>query len=176
MRFHFWRIPGRKQLVHDGKRLMVVTRQPDYCLRLALMPSLEEGMACACAVRICSTPCARYRALADVLETLTRDCEVSAVAKRRPSRSALLELLTLQALDTRLTGASLREVADALFGPDVVAKDWHADGALRARVRRLVRRGQTLMRGGYRRLAELPDSGDVSCHPHNVPEQGAGLS
>ncbi|NQC65302.1 DNA -binding domain-containing protein, partial [Pseudomonas aeruginosa] len=35
------------------------------------------------------------------------------------------------------------------------------DGALRARVRRLVRRGQRLMRGGYRRLAQLPE-----------PEQG----
>ena len=133
-------------------------------------------MACACAVRICSTLCARYRVLADALEVLTRDCEVAAVAKRRPSRSALLELLTLQALDTSLTGASLREVADALFGTDVVVRDWHADGALRARVRRLVRRGQTLMRGGYRRLAKLPDSRDISCHPHNVPEQDAGLS
>ncbi|MQT39208.1 DUF2285 domain-containing protein, partial [Pseudomonas helleri] len=30
------------------------------------------------------------------------------------------------------------------------------DSALRARVRRLVRRGDALMRGGYRRLAQLP--------------------
>jgi hypothetical protein len=176
MRFHFWRIPGRKQLVHDGNRLMVVARQPGCCLHLELMPSLEEGVACACAVRVCSAPCAPYRALADALETLTRDCEVAAVVRRRPSRSVLLELLTLQALDTSLTCASLREVAEALFGPVVVATDWHADGALRARVRRLVRRGQTLMRGGYRRLAQLPDSRDVSPHPYNVPEQDAGLS
>jgi len=37
-----------------------------------------------------------------------------------------------------------------------VAVAWHADGDLRARVRRLVRRGNALMRGGYRRLAQLP--------------------
>ena len=50
----------------------------------------------------------------------------------------------------------LRRVADVLFGADTFKQDWHADGALRARVRRLVRRGQRLMRGGYRRLAQLP--------------------
>ncbi len=38
-------------------------------------------------------------------------------------------------------GASLREVGEGLFGADAVAADWHKDSALRARVRRLVRRG-----------------------------------
>src|SRR5690606_32153344 len=73
-----------------------------------------------------------------------------------PSLAPLLELHTLQALDATLAGASLREVAEGLFGADAVADDWHADSALRARVRRLVRRGNALMRGGYRRLVQLP--------------------
>src|SRR3546814_1527057 len=72
----------------------------------------------------------------------------------RPPLSALLELHTLQALDATLAGASLREVAEGLFGVDAVAADWHADSALRARVRRLVRRANVLMRGGYRRRSE----------------------
>ena len=55
-----------------------------------------------------------------------------------------------------LAGASLREVGEGLFGADAVAADWHKDSALRARVRRLVRRGDELMHGGYRRLAQLP--------------------
>jgi hypothetical protein len=67
-----------------------------------------------------------------------------------PPHAALLELHTLQALDATLAGASLREVAEGLFGADAVAADWHKDSALRARVRRLVRRGDALMRGGYR--------------------------
>jgi hypothetical protein len=62
----------------------------------------------------------------------------------------------LQALDATLAGASLREVAEGLFGTDAVAADWHADSALRARVRRLVRRGNRLMQSGYRHLAQLP--------------------
>ena len=80
----------------------------------------------------------------------------AATVRPRPPLSALLELHTLQALDATLAGASLREVAEGLFGVDAVGADWHSDSALRARVRRLVRRGDGLMRGGYRRLAQLP--------------------
>ena len=61
----------------------------------------------------------------------------------------------MQALDATLTGASLREVGEGLFGEDAVA-DWYSDGGLRSKVRRLVHRGEALMRGGYRRLAQLP--------------------
>ncbi|MGV2464303.1 UNVERIFIED_CONTAM: DUF2285 domain-containing protein, partial [Pseudomonas aeruginosa] len=85
-----------------------------------------------------------------------------ASAKPRPAPAALLELHTLQALDATLAGASLREVAEGLFGGDAAA-DWYSDGGLRSKVRRLVRRGDALMRGGdalmrggYRRLAQLP--------------------
>ena len=62
---------------------------------------------------------------------------------------------TLQALDATLAGASLRDVAEGLFGADAAA-GWYSDGGLRSKVRRLVRRGDALMRGGYRRLAQLP--------------------
>ena len=156
--FEFWRIPGHKQLIHDGRRLMLVVRQPGYCLRLALAPALEDGMAYVYAIRVCQTPCIRYRALADELDKLqaAHAPAPAGVVKPRPSPSSLLELHTLQALDGTLAGASLRTVADVLFGPDAVAEGWHADGDLRARVRRLVQRGKKLMCGGYRRLAQLP--------------------
>ncbi|OYW09058.1 MAG: hypothetical protein B7Z53_03675, partial [Rhodospirillales bacterium 12-71-4] len=41
----------------------------------------------------------------------------------------------------------MREVAEGLFGGDAAA-DWYSDGGLRSKVRRLVRRGDALMRGG----------------------------
>src|SRR3546814_11997126 len=63
--------------------------------------------------------------------------------------------ISLQALDASLAGASLRDVGEGLFGADAVA-DWYSDGGLRSKVRRLVRRGDALMRGGYRHLAQLP--------------------
>ncbi|WP_033874281.1 DUF2285 domain-containing protein, partial [Pseudomonas aeruginosa] len=93
------------------------------------------------------------------------DAAPVAVARCRPTPAALLELHTLQALDATLAGASLREVAVGLFGADVVTGGWHADGGLRSKVRRLVRRGRTLMHGGYRRLAQLDGHGEGRSTP-----------
>jgi hypothetical protein len=144
--FAFWRIPGRKQLLHDGKGLALIAHSPGRCARFALASGLEDGMAVAYAHRGGAVAPARGHVPSTDL----------ADAKPRPSPAALLELHTLQALDASLTGASLREVAEGLFGADAVAAHWYSDGGLRAKTRRLVRRGDELMRGGYRRLAELP--------------------
>ena len=143
--FAFWCIPGRKQLLHDGKGLALIARSPGRCLRFALAPGLEDGMAVAYAHR--------SRGALRAPET------PAPMARPRPPPAAVLELHTLQALDATLAGASLREVAEGWFGADAVAADWHADGELRARVRRLVRRGTALMRGGYRRLAQIDAPG-----------------
>ncbi|HCE6430186.1 TPA: DUF2285 domain-containing protein [Pseudomonas aeruginosa] len=160
--FDFWRIPGIKGLVHDGRRLLLTTRWPGCCLRLTLAPGLEQSMAYVHAVRACAKPCARFRALAAELDRLAvaTDAAPFAAARCRPSPAALLELHTLQALDATLAGASLREVAQGLFGPDVVTGGWHADGGMRSKVRRLVRRGRELMHDGYRRLAQLDEHGE----------------
>ena len=143
--FAFWRIPGHKQLLHDGKGLALIARSPGRCLRFALAPGLEDGMAVAHAHRGGVAAPAHGHALDAGFTN----------AKPRPTPTALLELHTLQALDAILAGASLREVGEGLFGADAVA-DWYSDGGLRSKVRRLVRRGDALMRGGYRRLAQLP--------------------
>jgi len=156
--FEFWRIPGDKHLIHDGKRLVLTAHWPGCCVRLALAPGLADGMAYVYAVRACATPCTSYRTITaelDKLATVDATAVPAAAARSRPTPAALLELHTLQALDATLAGASLREIAEGLFGAEAVAAGWHADGGLRSRVRRLVGRGRSLMRGGYRRLAQL---------------------
>jgi len=155
--FEFWRIPGHKHLIHDGKRLVLTAHWPGCCVRLALAPGLADGMAYLYAIRACATPCATYDTITAALDKLaTGNAAVPvAAARSRPTSAALLELHTLQALDAALAGASLRETAEGLFGAEAVAAGWYTDGGLRSRVRRLVRRGQSLMRGGYRRLAQL---------------------
>ena len=105
--FAFWRIPGHKQLLHDGKGLALIARSPGHCLRFALAPGLEDGMAVAYAQR------GRGRALDTP----------APMARPRPPPAALLELHTLQALDATLAGASLREVAEGLFGADAVVRE-----------------------------------------------------
>ena len=142
--FAFWHIPGHKHLLHDGKGLALIARSPGRCLRFALAPGLQDGMAVAYAHR--------GGAATHLPGSLITDA--APMARPRPPPAALLELHTLQALDATLAGASLHQIAEGLFGEDAAA-DWYADGGLRSKVRRLVRRGDALMRGGYRRLAQL---------------------
>ena len=138
--FDFWCIPGHKQLLHDGKGLALIARSSGRCLRYALAPGLEDGMAVAYAHRSRGT-------------THAPDTPAP-MARPRPPPAALLELHTLQALDATLAGVSLRDLAEGLFGADAAA-GWYSDGGLRSKVRRLARRGDALMRGGYHRLAQL---------------------
>lgn len=157
--FEFWRIPGDKRLIHDGKRLVLLTHGRGYCVRLAFAPGLDDGMAYVYDIRACITTHPRYQVLIAELGKLTAGA-VLVAAKPRPSPASLLELHTLQALDATLAGASLREIAEGLFGNDAVVTGWYTDGSLRSKVRRLVRRGKTLMNGGYRRLAQLESPGE----------------
>ena len=61
--------------------------------------------------------------------------------------------ISLRVLDGRLAGASYREIAIALFGPDRVNKDWNGPGDhIKNRIRRAAQRGAVLMQGGYRAL------------------------
>ena len=93
----------------------------------------------------------------------------------RPATPAAVRIAgTLQALDATLAGASLREVAEGLFGVDAVAADWHADSALRARA-------AAGASGRWADARRLSPSGTASgCHfsmrgrfasLQNVPEQ-----
>jgi hypothetical protein len=76
-----------------------------------------------------------------------------------PTREAIVQMRTLQALDGALLGASHRAIAAALFGQKEGGLHWHADGDMRARVRHLVRRGRALMDGGYRALLTSSPAG-----------------
>lgn len=160
--FRLWDLPGQKHLIHDGTRLVLWVRWPGGCLRLALASDLVDGMAYVCAIRVSATSGARAQALMLALNklALAADAVPTATVGARPTLSALQELYTLQALDATLAGASLREVAEGLFGTEAVATGWYTDGGLRSKVRRLVQRGKTLKRGGYRRLAQLEPSGE----------------
>jgi hypothetical protein len=144
MPFDLWHIAGHKHLFHGERHLALTVEMPGCWQRFALAPTLEHGMPYVHAVHDDD-----FEPSFDTgNRAWCRSCP-------RPRRAALLELHTLQALDATLAGASLRETAAGLFGTEAVTAGWYADGGLRSRVRRLVRRGQSLMQGGYRHLAQL---------------------
>jgi len=165
--FALWRVPGRKQLAHDGHRLLLTAYRPEGMLRAALSPSLEHGMAYAHGLAAGARLRERWRAATTTMERLDGyygreavPAGVHAHAHGRPDRIALLHMRSLQALDGLAAGATHREIAQALFGAAVVAERWHDLGELRAQVRRLARRGWALVDGGYRRLLQMAPPGD----------------
>ena len=56
------------------------------------------------------------------------------------------------ALDARLAGKSLRQIAVDLYGEARVAEEWSSDGSMRGRVRWRLKQALKLMNGGYRAL------------------------
>lgn len=62
-------------------------------------------------------------------------------------------ITVLRARDAMLAGASQRDIALVLFGEDQVMRQWReGEGALRARVRRLVNEATRMATGGWRSL------------------------
>jgi hypothetical protein len=163
--FDLWRLPGHKHLTHDGDRLVLTCNLAGHVLRGAISPLLGNGMGYAYAVRAGRRLGERWRAVeGDLALWEAAAPEPAAVALDRPSRRALLHRHTLQALDGVMAGASHREAAEVLFGHSTVAERWSEDSGLRAQVRRLVRSGQTLMRGGYRHLLYAGTPGKGRSH------------
>jgi hypothetical protein len=68
-----------------------------------------------------------------------------------PQGSRLVAMLRVG--DALAAGASQREIALELFGPEAVRRDWNGrSDALRSRLRRLVREARAMAAGGYRDL------------------------
>jgi hypothetical protein len=60
--------------------------------------------------------------------------------------------LMVRALDGRLANASYREIADALYGAEAVARYAWKTSSIRGQTIRLVKDAIGMMRGGYRKL------------------------
>jgi hypothetical protein len=165
-RFDLWRIPGRKRLAFDGADFALTADLSAQRMRLSLSGALTDGTAYASAVPL--TP--RLRAQLDAFNAQAQALEGQAprLDPARPiTRAALLHLRALQALDASQAGASHRDIALALFGLEAVVLRWHEDGELRAQVRHLLRRAETLMNGGYLALAGVPPA--AAKHPGDEP-------
>lgn len=135
-------------------------------MRLSLSAALSDGSAYASAVPL--TPQLRgeladFNAQAQALEGHSPQIDPA----RPVTRTALLHLRTLQALDASQAGASHRDIAQALFGLEAVVRRWHEDGELRAQVRHLLRRAKAYMTGGYLALAGVPQP--AAKHPGDEP-------
>lgn len=161
LRFSLWALPGRKALRHDGRSLRILCQSGTDQFRITLAPEVAEGTAYSFRLAGGASRQAAWSAINRVAHFFeaTASSPVHSRASPRPSRSALTHLRSLQALDGERSRASHREIASVLFGAAAVARRWSPDGELRAQVRHLIRRGHSLVGGGYRRLAGIESAG-----------------
>jgi hypothetical protein len=147
--FSLWALPGRKNLVHDGRRLLMRSMIGRRVIRLAISLALGDGMPFAYSVPAGERGKRGLRAAEALDAMLAGDGPKS----RRPgvTRSDLVHMRALQALDAESDGASERAIAELVFGPFDEPESWN-DSAVRASVRYLLDHGRGLRDGGYRDL------------------------
>lgn len=147
--FSLWSVPGRKSLVHDGRRLLLRTMLGRRVVRLAVSLSLGEGMPFAYAAPAGRRACRVLEAAAELDAALAG----APLKTRTPpvTRSDLVHMRALQALDAERDGASELAIATLVFGAFEEPESWN-DSAIRANVRYLLDHGRRFRDGGYRDL------------------------
>lgn len=159
VKFQFWGIAGQKSLVHDGAGIRLTARNPPGVKRALLSPDLgtdEPYGFLIPAGRRTQDGCRAVNEFATPYST--SDNAKPKDPPERPTRSTLGHMRTLQALDGARSGASQREIAQAIFGSDVVKSQWSSDSELRAQIRYFLRRGAAFTGGAYRTLLDTDSS------------------
>ena len=106
--------------------------------------ALRASLA-GCAVHI------RLRTLRRLLDL--KRCGRQSIGHDRLDRRGARLAFVLQVLDGCDAGASQREIAVAMFGPERVRADWNGySDYLHSRIKRAIRAGHFLRDGGYRHL------------------------
>lgn len=147
--FSLWSLPGRKSLVHDGRRLLLRTMLGRRVVRLAVSLSLGDGMPFAYA----APAGRRARRTLEAAAELDAALAGAPLKARTPpvTRSDLVHMRALQALDAERDGASELAIATLVFGAFDEPESWN-DSAIRANVRYLLGHGRRFRDGGYRDL------------------------
>ncbi|WP_292054815.1 DUF2285 domain-containing protein [Mesorhizobium sp.] len=119
-------------------------------IRLVRLPGAPAGTPLAALVPLDGDGYDRIAAIDRLLRALQGhavppDRRLTPQQKRRHRRM-------LQATDGHMNGASYREIAGVIFGPDRVAAESWKTSALRASVIGLVKGGHAMIAGGYRQL------------------------
>jgi hypothetical protein len=151
--FSVWRLPGPKILsVRARHELVLATGVGGGALVLTVDAGLLLGDTYAFRVPAATEPDEAVRVMVGVRSAMQGAASSAHESSLPVSRTALVHLRALQALDGIAAEASQRTLARVLFGAEEVTRRWTADGELRAQVRYLVRRARALRDGGYRSL------------------------
>ena len=145
-------VEGARVDVHraDGRHMLLKDDEGDHCLWL---PSVSVGDGLAALVVLDDRFALRIAALQRLHRRLAgRAAGPLPKAWRITRRHRWRLTLMLRALDGHLERASYREIADALFGAEAVARYAWKTSSIRGQTIRLVKDAIRMMTGGYRKL------------------------
>ena len=160
--FSLWGMPGRKRLIHDGRRLLLRMTLGRRVVHVAVSLLLGEGAPFAYAAP----------AGARLQRTLKAAAQLDAALGEAPhsirgaavTRSDLVHMRALQVLDAEHDGASEHDIAELVFGVFDEPESWN-DSAIRANVRYLLDHGRGFRDGGYRGLLYPKPPRHKPAHP-----------
>jgi hypothetical protein len=119
-------------------------------VRLLLIEGAQPGMPLAALIPMDESCAGRIAALIRLSQLLWNRPPIADTRLTAQRRRRLRSML--QAVDGHLSGASYRDIANAIYGPSRVATDPWKTSALRDSTIALVRDGRALIDGGYRSL------------------------
>lgn len=136
--------------VHDGRYLLL---GHSACGSSAVIrPGAGDADLLMAAIPLDRDLPARLEALLRLWRVLTGHPPRRPARDLTPARSQRL-VQALRAVDARAAGATRREIAEALFGADVVPQGIAFDDHhLKSRTGRLIHDGLAMVAGGYRKL------------------------
>ena len=171
--FSIWHLAGRKSLLGDGADLQLILQSSPRSAQLHVADRLCAGDRFAYQIPAGAAQGAALRTVAAFHALHSVPSGGRQRLAERPGRTDLFHARALQVLDGLAAGASQRELATAIFGEAAVARGWRPDGALRAQVRYLIRRGRAMMAGEYQSLIvtdrSVPVSPGEAAHESHFP-------
>ena len=151
---HWRRIPGRKRfLIAPGRRSKLAIFAPGYAIQLAIEEDdLPVPHVSHLSLRLGADELGDHGFRhVEAFASFCRHRTPTPPPMRGYKPEALLRAII--ALDGTLAGASQRQIADAIFGAERVAEDWQGGAkSYKSKTRRLIKKGVTLMKTGYRNL------------------------
>lgn len=152
--YDLWSEPGRKAIAFDGDeaQLLIRTARADH--RLFFEEPADIADSIPLELRLDAPDGDRRQFDAARRFLFERSRERHPPLPIHPRAPLMMQML--QTIDGRANGASQREVAQVLFGPDTVASEWNVSDRLKARVRYLEKRGRFFVEGGYRKFLKPP--------------------
>lgn len=106
--FCLWCVPGKKRAFHDGNRIRIACSSSTDTFRVSTSLALSEGESCAFMVSADDDIDTQWAIISALMRLLGRKSRRADRARKSlyPTREAIVQMRTLQALDGALLGAS----------------------------------------------------------------------